>query len=83
MSGLMIVHAARFLGGRSAAWIAVCLVLFLAVPAAAYLIPAHTGLVLVLAGFVGVALALRQLGGLAERSTVLEVPVSAAKAVAP
>lgn len=67
ISALCVGHGLSFLGRRRAAGLAACQVFFLAVPAAAYLVPAHTGLILVLAAFVAVALALRQVGGLAER----------------
>ena len=76
ISGLAIAHAFRFLGAGAAMGIAACQGLFLAVPAAAYLIPAHTGIILVLAGFVAMALALRQVGTLAERSTPAMQPVA-------
>ncbi|MBK6690452.1 MAG: hypothetical protein IPG45_38650 [Deltaproteobacteria bacterium] len=81
ISALCVGHGLRFLGRRRAAGVAACQVFFLAVPAAAYLVPAHTGLILVLAAFVAMALALRQVGGLAERPT--PSGVGSAEVVAP
>lgn len=67
ISALAIVHAFRFVGATSAAWVTMCQVFFLAVPAAAYLLPMHTGLILVVAGFIALALAMHAIGRAAKK----------------
>jgi hypothetical protein len=62
ISVLVVLHASRFVGVLAAMRIAACQILFLAVPAAAYLVPQHTGLILVLAGFCALAALLQALG---------------------
>jgi hypothetical protein len=61
------LHAFRFVDAVSALKVGLCHVFFLAVPAMAYLVPAHTGLTLVVAGFVALGLGLQVVGVLAKR----------------
>jgi hypothetical protein len=67
ISGLAVAHVSRFVGARASMRVALSLVFFLAVPAAAYLVPSHTGLILVLADFVALAIGLHALGITAKR----------------
>jgi hypothetical protein len=67
LSALAVGHAARFVGGRAGAQVALAQLFFLATPAVAYLLPAHTGLILVVAGFVALTVALQFVGKMAQR----------------
>lgn len=67
ITALALVHAFRFVGPVAAAWVGLCQIFFLAVPAAAYLLPAHTGLILVIAGFIGLGLAMHAIGRAAKK----------------
>jgi hypothetical protein len=67
IGALCILHAHRFAGRSAAAGVALSVVFFLAVPAAAYLVPSHTGLILVLAGFVALGIAMHVVGLAAKR----------------
>ena len=67
ISALGTIHALRFIGRGEAAMVGITHVFFLAVPAAAYLVPAHTGLLLVLSAFVALGSALQVVGTLAGR----------------
>jgi hypothetical protein len=69
VSALAIAHAFRFVDLRSSIWVGLCQIFFLAVPAAAYLLPAHTGLILVIAGFLGLGLAMHAIGRAAKNIT--------------
>jgi hypothetical protein len=71
IGALAVVHVARFVGLREAGLVGLDAAFFLAAPAAAYLVPAHTGLILVLAGFCALGTGLQILGVAARR---LEVP---------
>jgi hypothetical protein len=59
------MHALRFIGRAEGAMVGVTHVFFLAVPAAAYLVPAHTGLLLVVSAFVALGAGLQVVGTLA------------------
>jgi hypothetical protein len=72
ISALAIAHAMRFVSIASALWVALAQIFFLAVPAAAYLLPAHTGIILVLAGFLALALAMHVLGRAAKKLSEAE-----------
>jgi hypothetical protein len=78
ISALGTLHALRFIGRAVAAQVGVCHLFFLAVPAAAYLLPAHTGLILVVAAFVALGVALQLVGTLAERLPDEEEPAPVA-----
>ena len=67
VSALGTLHALRFVGRTEAAKVGLTHAFFLAVPAAAYLVPAHTGLMLVVAAFIALAAALQVVGTLAGR----------------
>jgi hypothetical protein len=67
IGGLSVFHAYRFVGRRSALFVGLCQILFLAVPTAAYLRPAHTGLILVLGGFAALAIGLHVVGTIGHR----------------
>jgi hypothetical protein len=62
VSAVVLLHVARFIGARAAGRVGLSLLFFLATPAVAYLLPEHTGLILVLIGFVALATGLRYLG---------------------
>ncbi len=67
IGALAVVHVARFVGPREAVLVGLDAAFFLAAPAAAYLVPAHTGLILVLAGFCALGTGLQILGAAARR----------------
>jgi hypothetical protein len=67
IAALMLLHVERFVGARVAARVGLVVLFFLATPAVAYLLPAHTGLILVLVGFVALATGLNHLGDSARR----------------
>lgn len=67
ISVLAVVHAMRFVSIGSAVWVGLSQIFFLAVPAAAHLLPAHTGIILVLAGFIALALLMHVLGRAAKK----------------
>jgi hypothetical protein len=67
ISAVMLLHVSRFVGARTAGRVGLVLLFFLATPAVAYLLPTHTGLILVLIGFVALATGLRYLGDSAGR----------------
>ena len=67
ISLLAVLHAWRFITVRAALLVTLCQLFFLAVPAAAYLVPAHTGLILVLAAFLALGAGLQILGNAALR----------------
>jgi hypothetical protein len=69
ISAVTLLHVSRFVGARAAGRVGLILLFFLATPAVAYLLPAHTGLILVVIGFVALATGLRSLGDTAERLT--------------
>ena len=75
VSALAIAHARQFVGTRAAALVALCQLFFLAVPAGAYLLPSHTGLVLVLAGFAVLGAGLQAAGHLARKLADDDAPV--------
>ena len=84
LGALSVVHAARFASPTAALRVGVSQAFFLAVPAAAYLVPAHTGLILVVAGFLALAGGLLLLGGAAARvaAAARPPPVAPTAAVA-
>ncbi|MGC4115827.1 MAG: hypothetical protein QM765_14760 [Myxococcales bacterium] len=65
ISALAVAYVWRFVGWRAGGATALAQGFFLAVPAAAYLLPAHTGLILVIAGFAALAVGLQVLGSVA------------------
>lgn len=67
ISAPAITHVRRFVGGRSTVLVSLAQLFCLVVPAAAHLVPAHTGLILVLSGFVGLAVGLHLVGHAARR----------------
>ena len=67
ISAVTLLHVSRFVGARAAGRVGLVLLFFLATPAVAYLLPAHTGLILVLIGFCALATGLRYLGDSAGR----------------
>jgi hypothetical protein len=67
ISALVLLHVSRFIGARAAGRVGLVLLFFLATPAVAYLLPAHTGLILVLVGFFALGTGLRYLGDGATR----------------
>ncbi|HZS36683.1 MAG TPA: hypothetical protein VFF06_07655 [Polyangia bacterium] len=67
ISALVIAHAHRFVGARVAGQVALVQAFFLATPAIAYLLPMHTGLILVIAGFIALGSGLHFVGRLALR----------------
>lgn len=67
IAAMGISHAQRFMGTEVMKGVAGAELFFLAVPAAAYLLPSHTGLILVVAGLGALGLGLRVLGETAER----------------
>jgi hypothetical protein len=67
ISAVTLLHVSRFVGARAAGRVGLVVLFFLATPAVAYLMPAHTGLVLVLVGFGALATGLRYLGAGAAR----------------
>ncbi len=66
-SGLAIFHALRFIGRVAAIRIAACQLFFLAAPAMGYLLPAHTGLILIVAGLSALAVAMQAIGRVASK----------------
>jgi hypothetical protein len=77
ISAVVLLHVSRFVGARAAGRVGLVLLFFLATPAVAYLLPAHTGLILVVVGFCALATGLRYLGAGASR-LVDDEPVGAA-----
>ncbi len=67
ISGLVVAYTANFVGWRAGVLAALSQGFFLAVPAAAYLVPQHTGLILVVSGFAALAVALQLLGRIARQ----------------
>ncbi len=67
ISTVVLLHVDRFVGARAAGRVGLVLLFFLATPAVAYLLPTHTGLILVLIGFAALAVGLRYLGDSARR----------------
>src|SRR5512140_463591 len=80
---LSVVHALRFIGRRPAALVAIADVFFLALPAGAHLVPAHTGLTLVLGAVLAVAVGLHLLGMAARRIGEAPAPAEAPAPPAP
>lgn len=66
IAGLMLIHIVRFVGWSAARRVMVSQGFFLATPAVAYLIPAHAGLILVIAGVLALGVGLHVLGVLAQ-----------------
>jgi hypothetical protein len=69
---LAVLHVRQFLSGGEAAQVGLVQTFFLGAPAMAYLFPVHTGLILVISGFVVLGLALQAVGAMARR--VVEEP---------
>jgi hypothetical protein len=67
ISAVMLLHVSRFAGASAAGRVGLVILFFLATPAVAYLLPAHTGLILVVVGFVALATGLRYLGDSAHK----------------
>lgn len=67
ISAVMLLHVTRFVGARAAGRVGLVILFFLATPAIAYLMPAHTGLILVVIGFIALATGLRYLGDSAHK----------------
>jgi len=80
ISAVVLLHVARFIGARAAGRAGLCLLFFLATPAVAYLLPEHTGLILVLIGFVALATGLRYLGDTAREILDEDPPASGEEA---
>jgi hypothetical protein len=78
ISAITLLHVSRFVGARAAGRVGLVLLFFLATPAVAYLVPTHTGLILVLVGFVALATGLRYLGAGASKLVDDEEPASEA-----
>jgi hypothetical protein len=64
ISALAVAYAWRFVGWRAGSLVALSQGFFLAVPAAAYLLPEHTGLILVISGFAALCVGLQIFGAL-------------------
>lgn len=82
IGALAVGHAVQFVGLRAGLRAAASGLLFLAVPAVAYLVPQHAGLILVSAGFVAIAAGMRALGLASRRLHAVE-PQVAQPAMAP
>lgn len=74
VSALAVLHARQFLSGGEAVQVGLCQLFFLGAPAMAYLFPAHTGLILVVSGFVVLGLSLQAVGAVARRVVEVEPP---------
>ncbi|MFL5318328.1 MAG: hypothetical protein ACJ790_01630 [Myxococcaceae bacterium] len=78
IGSLCIVHGVRFVNRNAGARIAACTGFFLAVPTIAHLIPAHTGIILIVGGFVACGIAMHVIGLAArqvkEREEQAELP---------
>lgn len=62
ITALMVVHGFRFVNQKAGARVAACSGFFLAVPTVAHLIPAHTGIILIVGGFIACGIAMHVIG---------------------
>lgn len=62
ITALCIIHAARFVDKTAAVRVAVSSGFFLSVPAVAHLIPAHTGVILIVGAFIALGIGMHVIG---------------------